>query len=49
MKKSKSAWKVTFGYDIEETTHAWNDLMHMKNGDTNNSLWREIMILLNPK
>ena len=32
------AWKVTFGYDIEETSHAWNDLMHMKNGDTNNSL-----------
>ena len=32
------AWKISLGYQIEETTHAWNDLMHMKNGDTNNSL-----------
>jgi len=31
-------WKISLGYQIQETTHAWNDLMHMKNGDTNNGL-----------
>ena len=33
-----TTYRLRYTYQIEETSHSWNDLMHMKNGDTNNGL-----------
>tara|TARA_B100000700_G_scaffold330001_1_gene454097 strand:+ start:166 stop:2796 length:2631 start_codon:yes stop_codon:yes gene_type:complete len=36
--ENPDTYTIERDYTITETTHAWNDLMHMKNGDTNNGL-----------